>query len=707
MDYGHSIDEWAEDTEDDFCDACDDWTVDDGHGNCKACGIKYKSVDPFLTPSIAKAYSSDAPSVSATGDLYGRGRSYTWGSGGTWWNRGVGAMTSMWGGGFNTFERADKEKRLVKHKSHLDSLCKVVDPNVKHVLNYASEKSYSNIARGLIYVDGTLLERDDSKLDIVAGLAIHEKLHLVYSKPLLKLERDYSYGNNLRPQQESLIHNIGNIIEDEYIESQLGKTHGGFTHYIAKVKEHYFEKHGEKMEKANEFGDVLNTLLALVRYPSALDEERKKRHANHIQFFARALVNANKDRESMFSAVTTVYEYMNQLAEDIAKEQTKDSKGAEERAKDRMDKLMEDWESGDSTTELSEEDKESILSRLIDSERKDKRAEDKMAPQRVMMDGIESSSTELADYAKGMSDIDVSLEKAIKELEDTMYSEEQWDAGKSLGLKVGTKITWRNQKSHSDAQMNYEHGVTNMKSAINQLKRRIQLYGNTNAYTIRNQSRGRLDKRMLHKIPLGRTDLFKNIIVDEDKPLDVCLLVDESGSMGTYKMKKARETAIALREALKENDALNLWVHGHTADGYSWDGQGETNMSVYWSPTYKSDIKAMGAMKARSENRDGMAILASADRVKAESPSMGSNKLMIVISDGEPSATKYRGWDAQGHVKKCVRHLEGQGWSIIQIGISGAREKSMAQMFSNYVIVDDTEQLPNIVSKVIRKVIKV
>ena len=358
----------------------------------------------------------------------------------------------------------------------------------------------------------------------------------------------------------------------------------------------------------------------------------------------------------------------------MQKEQTKDSKGAEERAKDRMDKLMEDWESGDSTTELSEEDKESILSRLIDSERKDKRAEDKMAPQRVMMDGIESSSTELADYAKGMSDIDVSLEKAIKELEDTMYSEEQWDAGKSLGLKVGTKITWRNQKSHSDAQMNYEHGVTNMKSAINQLKRRIQLYGNTNAYTIRNQSRGRLDKRMLHKIPLGRTDLFKNIIVDEDKPLDVCLLVDESGSMGTYKMKKARETAIALREALKENDALNLWVHGHTADGYSWDGQGETNMSVYWSPTYKSDIKAMGAMKARSENRDGMAILASADRVKAESPSMGSNKLMIVISDGEPSATKYRGWDAQGHVK-CVRHLEGQGWSIIQIGISGAREK--------------------------------
>ena len=59
MDYGHSIDEWAEDTEDDFCDACDDWTNDDGHGNCKACGIKYKSVvGPTSLPAVATAYSS-------------------------------------------------------------------------------------------------------------------------------------------------------------------------------------------------------------------------------------------------------------------------------------------------------------------------------------------------------------------------------------------------------------------------------------------------------------------------------------------------------------------------------------------------------------------------------------------------------------------------------------------------------------------------
>ena len=246
-----------------------------------------------------------------------------------------------------------------------------------------------------------------------------------------------------------------------------------------------------------------------------------------------------------------------------------------------------------------------------------------------------------------------------------------------------------------------------MKSSIGQLKRKIQLYGDTKIHTIRNQRRGKLDKKMLHKIPLGRPDLFKNVIVDEDKPLDVCLLVDESGSMGSWKMDKARQTAIALREALKDNQALNLWVFGHTADGYNWHKEGETNMSVYWSPTYQSDVKAIGAMTARAENRDGMALLASAERVKSESPSMGSNKLMIVISDGEPSANGYRYAMGVPHTKKCVKHLEGQGWSIIQVGISGARERSMREMFSNYLLVDDTNELPAKISKIIRKVIKV
>ena len=54
MDYEDTVDTWADDDNDDFCYGCDDWTEDDGHGNCNACGNKYTTVDPFITPSVAK-----------------------------------------------------------------------------------------------------------------------------------------------------------------------------------------------------------------------------------------------------------------------------------------------------------------------------------------------------------------------------------------------------------------------------------------------------------------------------------------------------------------------------------------------------------------------------------------------------------------------------------------------------------------------------
>jgi nitric oxide reductase activation protein len=442
-----------------------------------------------------------------------------------------------------------------------------------------------------------------------------------------------------------------------------------------------------------------------VRFPSSISDERKKRHARHIQFFARALKDALVDRASTLVAIQSIYEYIYQLAVTEA-EKKGDTTEEEilERAETRMSELIAEW--GD--TELDADALAKVKDRLIEQERDDAARTDRYSGERMLKEAIDKSGAKLADYAGESDSISDRLDKAIRDLADSDYSEDEWDSGRALGLRHGTKVTWRNQHASREYHKNiYDETVKGMQSQIGQLKRKIQLYGDTKIHTIRNQRRGKLDKKMLHKIPLGRPDLFKNVIVDEDKPLDVCLLVDESGSMGSWKMKKARQTAIALREALKDNQALNLWVFGHTADGYEWGKEGETNMSVYWSPSYQSDIKAIGSMEARAENRDGMALLASAERVKAESPSIGSNKLMIVISDGEPSAHQYRFSTGVPHTKKCVKHLEGQGWNIIQVGISGARERSMREMFSNYLLVDDTNELPAKISKIIRKVIKV
>ena len=116
--------------------------------------------------------------------------------------------------------------------------------------------------------------------------------------------------------------------------------------YIEKVKEHFFGKHGHKIDemKGDVLADVMNTLLAMVRFPTSISAERRKKHAKHIQFFARALEKALIDRQHSLDAVRVVFEYMRQLAKDEAKK----SKGTDEeeimrRADERLKEILDDW----------------------------------------------------------------------------------------------------------------------------------------------------------------------------------------------------------------------------------------------------------------------------------------------------------------------------------------------------------------------------
>jgi hypothetical protein len=108
MDYGDSIDEWTEDSDDDFCYACDDWTESDDHGNCNDCGNSYTTVDPFVSPTIAKTYSSPAPAVSEHGDLWNRGSGFTWG-GSSYWSGGGATSWGSWSRSVNDSARPNCE----------------------------------------------------------------------------------------------------------------------------------------------------------------------------------------------------------------------------------------------------------------------------------------------------------------------------------------------------------------------------------------------------------------------------------------------------------------------------------------------------------------------------------------------------------------------------------------------------------------------
>ena len=644
-------------------------------------------------------------------DVWNRGSSYTWGKQTSWWQGSYGGstMSGMWSyGGSSYFDKTSNASRMLKHKGHIDSLCKVVDPTVPHTLEFASRhgSGHTDMRTGHIVIDGSLIQTNDDKLDTLSGLAIHEKLHVIHSDALMKWQRTQGYEMATTEGQRELLHSIGNIIEDEYIERQLHKTCAGFVHYIEACKQHYFDESAEDIKDADikdKFGDLINTFLMLVRYPSEIDLDRRKRHAPHIRIFMSMIKGGLDDRPSTLKCITQVFAYMMAQAKKMDTGEDEMKKSLEKSAKEWAEKRIAASFS-DIPTDMMPSDKEM-------KEMKEATATDRLkrllrthtthdVVDRVWDDKSRKLMKALSDWRADK--IEEELKEEIKKLEDSDYYEEKIERGLAVS-KGQRKITWRKAIPEAHHIERYKEDKRAVKAQISKLKKKVQLYGNLQKHNIYNQKRGILDKRQLHRIPMGMTDIFKAVIIQEDKPLDICILVDESGSMGAYCMAEARKSAIAIKEALSDNPMIDLWVYGHSADG---NRHGETEMIEYWSPSMKDRPMAMGSMRARVENRDGNAIVASANRVKGEAMS-STNKLMIVLSDGAPSADAYRGAIAIDHTKKCVKHIEQQGWNVIQVGFSGSTTWSMERMFKNYIYVDDISKIGDMLSKIIRKVIKV
>jgi uncharacterized protein YegL len=695
-DDSYDIDDWVGEDKEPYCYTCQDWIKISGDGNCSSCGESPEG-GKWSDGHTARVHASHAPHVSTTGDMWNRGSSYTWGGGGTsWWNTtGSGSLTGMWStGGYTGVGNAS---RILKNKRHIDSLLKVVDPTVKHSLHFGNKTSsgnYTNMRTNSIVIDGGLISTDDSMLDILAGLGIHEKLHCIHSHDLVQWQRRTRDEICKSTGEQDLFQAISDIIEDEYIERQLAKTCAGYVHYLEKTKDHFFNKESRSLtDSTKKYADVINTLLMLVRYPSMIDDDRKNKHAPHIRFFARALTNGIYSRDNTYKAIEACYRYLVKVAHKMAVTRTPEEmmKEATDMAESRLESI------GDTMTA---EDRKRVMASVIEDEltsiERREGHRDSISIDSVVGKLTSSNPDDSSD--KGLSS---PIGRELQDLEDSDYTEVEMP--KSLVFKGQKKITWRRALSDKVNQSTYLSDKLEVKAQINKLKKKIDLYGNTQKLVIRNQKRGRLDKRLLHKIPMGMTDLFRADIVNEEKPLDICLLVDESGSMGSHTMNAARQSAIALKEALADNPKINLWVYGHTAD---LDYGKETNMTEYWSPSMKDRPFAMGGMRAKAENRDGNAIIASVDRVNSETDNSGQ-RLLIVMSDGSPSADGYRGWEAIKHTAKCVKHIETKGWSVIQVGFDGCNISTMKEQFTNYLRVENTNELGDKVSKLIRKVVKV
>lgn len=215
-----------------------------------------------------------------------------------------------------------------------------------------------------------------------------------------------------------------------------------------------------------------------------------------------------------------------------------------------------------------------------------------------------------------------------------------------------------------------------------------------------------IDPSSIYRVKGGKMMSCKN---PEDRPdMAVMCLIDESGSMTTAKLNAARNTAMVI-DGFCEKLSIPLSIYGHTEDFY---GKHNVKMLSYKEFGFDGSghtIERLHNISSRENNRDGTAIRFCTKKLSARDEQI---KLMLIISDGQPSAYHYSGPSACRDVRKAVAEARKEGITVVTAGIGADREQIKAVYVAEsikakdaaiYLDISNMDTLPQELVRIIKR----
>ncbi|MDF2650952.1 MAG: nitric oxide reductase activation protein [Paenibacillus sp.] len=178
----------------------------------------------------------------------------------------------------------------------------------------------------------------------------------------------------------------------------------------------------------------------------------------------------------------------------------------------------------------------------------------------------------------------------------------------------------------------------------------------------------------------------------ESPSLVVGLRVDESASMSAFgRLEAAKRAVIAVYE-FGRLCHIPILINGDTADASKLE-----QMSIYsytdFESTDSNDRFRLMGIRARSNNRDGMALRITADRLANTTQ---QTKLLISISDGQPKAMDdYTGDYAINDMQQTITEYERKGVTFLAAAI-GQDKEVISQIYGSerFLDITDLNELP-------------
>lgn len=591
-------------------------------------------------------------------------------------------------GSYSSFFAPDLNKRKLLRDSyrHACDIRDIMDipRSIRIQLNVDAETSCTDgktvIVSTKVYDDNKI--DNNVKLDVFLGTTIHEFSHILYT--------DMAEIRKNRPNK--FLFNLFNTIEDERIEYNTTQNYPGYANFIGQAKYYYFDLLYKKAEKQDDLMDVLQNILYIVRYPARVDTKVIYRHQVLFDKIKKVLCDFGNNSKEAYDKAEKIYKLLLDYFKFPPPPPEEQQEGDEEQ--DQSDS-SEGQEGSDGSSDPQNSKQSSQKQDSKDNEGSDKNSKTQSSPKSGSDEGSAGKKKQKPIKAYTQEEIKQAAEKLAEQMRRLITSntslnsneiKDEWDskeiADECKQIKDDVFIV-----KQEDYERRYKADFDTVKQHINGLVNTFSKFFVEQEYRLTGMRRGVLDTNKLAEAYQAVETVYSNKFKRTTPGLDVCVLIDESGSMSGTNIASARKCAILLNEVFLRLKQCDFYVYGHTADNRH---MGEVTINVY-RDHWNRNRYALGKVESYSNNKDSVAIEETYKMVRKQT---SKPLLMFVISDGAPNAYGLRGQPAVEEVKKVVNRIESNGDTLVcQIAIESHFQPQ--DMFNHYVVMTNMNTFPS------------
>lgn len=598
-------------------------------------------------------------------------------------------------GSYSSFFAPDLNKRKLLRDSyrHACDIRDIMDipRSIRIQLNVDAETSCTDgktvIVSTKVYDDNKI--DNNVKLDVFLGTTIHEFSHILYT--------DMAEIRKNRPNK--FLFNLFNTIEDERIEYNTTQNYPGYANFIGQAKYYYFDLLYKKAEKQDDLMDVLQNILYIVRYPARVDTKVIYRHQVLFDKIKKVLCDFGNNSKEAYDKAEKIYklllDYFKFPPPPPEEQQEGDEEQDQSDSSEGQSDSGEGQEGSDGSSDPQNSKQSSQKQDSKDNEGSDKNSKTQSSPKSGSDEGSAGKKKQEPIKAYTQEKIKQAAEKLAEQMRRLITSntslnsneiKDEWDSKEIVDeykqIKDDVFIV-----KQEDYERRYKADFDTVKQHINGLVNTFSKFFVEQEYRLTGMRRGVLDTNKLAEAYQAVETVYSNKFKRTTPGLDVCVLIDESGSMSGTNIASARKCAILLNEVFLRLKQCDFYVYGHTADNRH---MGEVTINVY-RDHWNRNRYALGKVESYSNNKDSVAIEETYKMVRKQT---SKPLLMFVISDGAPNAYGLIGQPAVEEVKKVVNRIESNGDTLVcQIAIESHFRPQ--DMFNHYVVMTDMNTFPS------------